>query len=248
VLIRAATLLFSFGLLPSSCASTDERPATIVVASDLDNMPFAGVAADGTAIGRDVEMMQLLAGLCGCELQWRRMAFERLLPTVEAGSVDVVCATIGITPEREQRVLFTEPYFETTIALVVRVGADEPRTLAELHGRRVLAGAGTTSERAVQRHLPDAVGVFEGDKGLPAAQRLLEHDVDAAAMDGPAADQLVRTSHGRLRRIALALTAEHYALVLPKGRAALRDRLDAALRELRETGELDRLDARHGLR
>ena len=40
---------------PAPPGQQAQRP--LVVASDLDNMPFAGVDEQGTPIGRDVEMM-----------------------------------------------------------------------------------------------------------------------------------------------------------------------------------------------
>ncbi len=221
--------------------------APIVVASDLDNLPFAGVDERGNAIGRDVEMMQRLAQRFGRPLEWLRMPFEDLLPAVEAGEVDAVCATLGITPERQQLVEFTQPYYETAITVIVRTGSGEPRTLGALRNKRVSAGTGTTSERAVRRHLQGVHGIFENKQGLPTAQRLLENEIDAAVMDGPAADTIVSQSNGRLIRLSETLDQENYAIALPKTHAGLRERLNRALREMQTSGELAALNAKHGL-
>jgi ABC-type amino acid transport substrate-binding protein len=241
-------LVLSIGLLAvlgaSGCAAI-ARKTPVVVASDLDNPPFAWVDAEGQPAGRDVEMMRALARAAGLELEWRRMPFEELCDAAAAGSVDVVCATLGITPERAERVLFTAPYFTTVIAVVVRAGAGEPGSLAELSGRRVAAGAGTTSERAVRAHLSGAVGVYENKEGLDSGARLATRTVDAVVLDGPAAEALVAASAGKLRRLPEDLAAERYALALPHDRAALRAALDRALGEL--TRAWADLDARHGL-
>lgn len=249
---RAAPPLHGLGLLlllAVACASAppEPLPATLVVASDLDNQPFAGVAADGTPTGRDVAMMDLLAEQLGCRLVWRRLAFDVLLDAVARGDVDVVCATIGVTPERAEHVAFSAPYFETAIVAVVRAGPGEPRSLAELHGRRVAAARGTTSERAVRLVLPGAVLVSESEADEPAGERLRAGAIDAAVMDGPAADALVAAAGGRLCRLAEPLAAERYALVVARGRGDLVQHLDRALAELRADGSLARLDARYGL-
>jgi polar amino acid transport system substrate-binding protein len=230
-------------LFASGCAA----PAPITALSDLDNRPFAWVDEDGTPRGRDVEMMTLLAARVGRPLEWRREPFERLLPLVEAGEADVVCATLGVTPERAERVLFTEPYFHTEIAVVVRAGDGEPRSLAELGGKRVSGAAGTTSERAVRTKLLYAVGVFENKTGGATDQRLLGGEIDAAVMDGPAADAMVAASGGHLLRLAQTLDGEHYALALPKDRAKLARALDCALGELDRSGALAALNAAYGL-
>ncbi len=220
----------------------------LVVASDLANPPFAAVDPEGVPFGRDVEMMQMLGGLLKRPIEWRRMDFDQLLRAAETSSVDVVCATVGITPERAERVAFTYPYFETRITALVRVGDGEPTSLDDLSGRRVSAGSGTTSERALQHRLPDSVAVLENGKGLSTFERLTSGDVDAAIMDAPAADRLVAESGGRLMRIAQDITIERYALVVPLDRPELLAELNQALQRLERFGSLESLDRAHGLR
>jgi polar amino acid transport system substrate-binding protein len=240
---RSTLYAASLALLLGACSSTPP----LVVASDLDNAPFAWVDDEGRPAGRDVEMMAVVGRMLDRPVVWRRMPFDELLPAAEAGDVDVVCATVGITPERSERVSFTRTYFTTDLAAVVRLGDDEPRTLADLDGRKVSAAAGTTSERAVRRSLPDAVGVFESKDGLTSLERLLLGEVDALVMDGPAADALVARAGGGVVRLAEPLGAEHYALALPKGRRILCDQIDDCLRTLALGGSFDRWNARYGL-
>lgn len=243
--------LLAFLVLPACAAPTGAAapPAPpLVVASDLDNLPFAGVDAEGRPMGRDVEMMEALAARIGRTIEWRRVPFDTLLPAAGAGLVDVVCATVGITPERAVTVDFSEPYFETVISAVVRSGSGEPQRWRDLDGRPVAAARGTTSERAVERVLPRAVGVFENKSGLSAAERLLMGEVDAAVMDGPAARALIDAAGGTLALMDTPLAIERYALALPKDRGLLREALDHALAGLRQAGELARLDERWGLR
>lgn len=232
-------------IVGAGCAAPRARPP-LRVASDLDNRPFAWVDERGVARGRDVEMMEALAAALGRPLEWRRMPFEQLLPAVERAEVDLACATLGVTPERAERVLFTRPYFATAIAVVVRAGPGEPRALADLAGRAVLAGAGTTSERAVLERLPRA-RLEAGDKGRTTAERLSAGEVDAAVLDGPAAEALVERSGGRLVRLAEPLARELYALALPRSAHELRAALDRELARLERDGALAELDAAHGL-
>ncbi len=231
----------------SSVGYATSRTAALVVASDLENPPFALVGDDGEPRGRDVEMMVALGRLLDRPLRWERMPFDRLLDSVERGHVDVVCATLGVTPERAERVAFTRPYFDTEIVAVVRVGSGEPRSLDELGGRRVTAGLGTTSERAVRRRIPGAHLELGAKSELTTLERLVLGEIDAAVMDGPNADALVAQGGGSLTRIAEALDHERYALALPRGETVLRDQLDEALAELQARGVLASLDQVYGL-
>ncbi|MFT7463291.1 MAG: ABC-type amino acid transport substrate-binding protein [Pseudohongiellaceae bacterium] len=219
----------------------------LVVASDLDNMPFAGLDAEGHPIGRDVEMMAALAAQLQRPLRWRRMPFEQLLPSVEEGTVDVVCATVGITAEREQRVDFSDAYFSTAIEVVVRRGEGEPQTWADLAGRRVGAGRGTTSEFAVRRVLPEATGVYENKSHLGSLDRLLQKDVDGLAMDGPNALELVGQHGDKLTLLLTPLASERYGLVVGEGQRELTEALNAALNTLRQSGFLAELNVTWGL-
>ena len=229
-------------LLLTACAS---QRAPLVVASDLDNAPFAFVDDDGEPAGRDVEMMDTLASRLGRELEWERMPFEELLDAAAQARVDLVCATLGITPERRRLVDFSRPYFDTSIAVVVRDGPGEPRSLAALSGRRVSAAQGTTSERAVRAGLPGAELHLLPPGAHSAVEQLLAFEVDAAVMDAPDATRLVAEHAGELARLD-DLESERYALALPRG-STLRPLLDGLLGEMSANGELAELDREWGL-
>lgn len=230
--------------LLTGCAS---KPP-IVVGSDLANPPFAYRDGNGNAAGRDVEMMVAIALMLDRELTWKQIEFDELLPAAEAGRVDVVCATLGVTPERSQRVDFSRPYFFTELVVVVRDAPDAPQTLHDLNSRKVAAGAGTTSQRAVKQLLPDSIGVFEAEGELSSVDRLLSGDIDAVVMDGPAADAAMAAAPGKLRRIPGLFTTESYALALPKNEGALRSQIDECLVTLQHGGSLDRWNGKYGLK
>ena len=230
--------------LLAACSSTPP----IVVGSDLDNAPFAYMDKDGKAAGRDVDMMIAIAHMLDRELVWKRIEFEQLLPAAESGRVDVVCATLGVTPERSAQVSFSRPYFRTELVVLVRETPDAPESLHDLVARKVAAAPGTTSQRAVTRLLPDAIGVFTPDPGRSDVARLLEGEVDAVVMDGPAAQAAIAAQPGKLRRLPGLFTPEDYALAMPKNRDALRSQIDDCLRTLQLSGNLETWNGKYGLR
>lgn len=232
---------------PSPAPPTPRTAGLWRVGCDFTNPPFADIGDDGRPSGRDVEMTQLVAAHLGLTLEWVRLPFEELLPALEEGRLDAVVATLGITPERAERVLFSRPYFETTIAVVVRRGAGEPRTLADLAHGTVTAGAGTTAERAVLQRLGAKV-LFSGAKdGASAAELLVSHRTDGAALDEPNAVALVRTRPEDLRLLPEALARERYAIAVGKRSWRTLARIDEALRALADAGELARLDTAWGV-
>lgn len=212
----------------------------LVCVSDLDHAPFATVSQQGDPLGFEVDLMVALAAELGRPLVWERLSFAELLPAVERGGADVACATLGVTPERAKRVLFTRPYFRTGIALIALEGA--PGSLAALDGAAVGFSAGTTAEDAVREHLPRALAVplAKGDSPIAA---LRAGQVVAVAIDAPDVDLL----YGDAGVVALTrrLAGEDYALALPRTHLALRDALDEILLRWEEQGRLDELWRRY---
>ncbi len=233
-------------LLLALCGCTQTATRRIVVASDLANKPFAFVDDDEQRSGIEVELITVISDRLGLTVDWSRREFEELLPACVASEVDVVAATLGITPEREREMLFSRPYFRTRIALVVRAGASEPQSHADLDGLKVRASRGTTSERALRRSLPNATIVLTGKDAAAIASELESGAVAGAIMDGPDATRLVAASNGALRELP-PLSEENYAFAFAPTRGDLRREFDAALREMETSGALRALLVKFGI-
>lgn len=239
-MLAALCALFIAGCVTSA-------PRTLVVGSDIENRPFAFMDENGRPAGRDVEMMQAIAEQLGATLEWRRMPFPELLDGVARGDVDVVCATMGHTPERARRVAFSRPYFSTRISVLARRGVREPRTTEDLRGRPVYAGRGTTSERAVRSRLPGSQGIFEIEGDVSPLELLRRRRIDAAVMDGPVAERLA-VENDDVVVLDAPLDEEHYCLVFALQSDSLRERIDEILSALDDEGRLREWNREHGLR
>ncbi|MFN0060480.1 MAG: ABC transporter substrate-binding protein [Planctomycetota bacterium] len=230
-------------LLATGCAAPP-----LVVVSDLANPPFATLEASGAPRGFEVDLLQALADGLERPLEIRRQKFEELLDTVASGQADIACATLGVTPERAERVRFSRPYYQTGIAIVVRV--NDPAAGGEigaLAGRRVAASRGTTSERAVRLALPHVQGVYERKAETPYADMLRRGEVDAVVMDGPDAVRLATAEPAIFKIMTARLVEENYALALPLDRGELATQIDRLLAELERSGRLDELRRKHGI-
>ena len=106
--------------------------------------PMAYVYADEGVIGFDIEYAMRIARDLGMELNIVNMEFGALLPALISGKVDMIGAGLSITEERAKSVLFSEPYYEGGLAVMVQSGPEnmgaatekssEPKTLAVLLG------------------------------------------------------------------------------------------------------------------
>ena len=87
------------------------RPNGILTVGVSDgNLPFAGTK-DGKMTGFDIELAERFAASLGRELRLSNMEFGSLVASVASGKVDLIMSSIYITPERQQRIDFSVPYF-----------------------------------------------------------------------------------------------------------------------------------------
>jgi polar amino acid transport system substrate-binding protein len=87
------------------------RPNGVLTVGVNDgNLPFAGTI-NGRMSGFDIELVERFAASLGKELKLSNMEFGSLVAAVSSGKVDLIISSIYITPERQQRIDFSVPYF-----------------------------------------------------------------------------------------------------------------------------------------
>lgn len=260
--IRAITAsLFLAGC--AGAAVVDEEPATgafmddqrgITIATDATFPPFHYIDDNAEVTGFDVELARAIADGAGYVADAIAIPYENLFGDLLADAYDVVAATTGITPERELIYLFSEPYYDTCQAALVRVGAGEPQKLADLAGRRVGAAGAGTSVKALD-NLPEAVHVLLSEREATedtikddGSVPVLENgDIDALIVDEMDAIEVARASDGRLRVLREPVALEQYAFVFASHNARLRDQFDRSLAAMRADGSLEELLREFGL-
>lgn len=234
-------------------ARMDVRPG-ITIATDATFPPFHYFDDNAAITGFDVELAKALADRSGYLAGAIAIPYETLFDDLLAGAYDVVAATTGITPEREQIYLFSDPYYDTCQAALVRVGEGEPRILAELAGRRVGAAGAGTSVKALD-NLPDAIHVLLSDREATedtikedGSVPVLENgDIDALIVDEMDAVEAARASNGRLRVLREPVALEQYAFVFSPRNAHLKEQFDRSLAKMKSDGSLDALLVEFGL-
>ena len=253
-LVAATLLVAACETVPETEAPEMDVRAELRIASDATFAPFHFVDESGQPTGFDIELAILLAERAGYVPAISVLPYDELFTGLVDGSHQVVAATTGITPERQQTYLFSAPYYDTCQAALVRTGEGEPLSIADLAGRRVGAAGSGTSVRALD-NVPDAIPVLlsQGeatevvigeDGSVPV---LVRGDIDALLVDEFDAVEAARASNGRLRVMSEPVALEQYALVLAPNNTVLKRALDRALESARDDGTLERLMEKYGL-
>lgn len=244
LLVVVSTILNFTGCASSRSRSGD--PNVLIIATDATFPPFHFEIEAGEATGYDVELARELARRANYEPQVEIVRpYEALWEGLANGEFDVVAATTGITVERQEIWLFTEPYYTTCQVAVVRTGANEPRILKDLNGAKVgAAGSGTSWLAAQSIRGAEAIQLGKGQAGVPA---LITGNIDALVVDEYEGVRAARDSGGTLRVISEPVALEQYAIVLPKSARTTQARLNRAFKSMQSDGSLTELQRRFGL-
>jgi ABC-type amino acid transport substrate-binding protein len=122
-------------------------------------VPWAFINARDEVVGFDAEMAHSLALQLGVRLEFVLVPRERWREALESGVVDVIMSGARISTRMAAQVVFSEPYAEEAIALLVEDHRrEEFATIAGLRGKRLRIGVPPVPEwaEALQRALPEA--------------------------------------------------------------------------------------------
>jgi polar amino acid transport system substrate-binding protein len=107
---KSLILIISVILLAlSACTPKEELPA-LKVGMDLRYPPFETVDSSGAASGISVDIAKELGEFMGREVEIVDLPFGSLITSLQTGEIDIIIASMSITPARQETIDFTNPY------------------------------------------------------------------------------------------------------------------------------------------
>ena len=211
---------------------------TLTVGSDIPYAPFEmGQAPDYT--GFDIELVNDIAERLDLETKIEDTAFDTIFTDVAQGKFDMVASAATITPEREQAVNFSDPYFESEQALLVPPGSDIT-SVEDLSGATVAAQDGTTGE-AYANDETDAGQVRGFPTGAAAIAAVVNGQAEAAIIDAPVAEDAASKGQSGFEIATNIPTGEYYGFAFAKDTPELLSAVNGALSDLIEDGTYEKL-------
>jgi polar amino acid transport system substrate-binding protein len=221
-------------------------PGVLTVGSDIPFRPFEFRQGEKLT-GFDVDLTEELARRLDLRVKWVDTSFDTLFTQVAAGRFDMAAAATTITPEREQQVNFTGPYYAAQQGFVVNAKSSPGmRSVSDLAAGAVVAvQKGTTGESWARENVPDGVDIRSFPEAPDIYTALEARAVTAVIMDEPSAVAEAR------KRPALSLvetidTKERYGLAVDPRNESLLEALDRALADVKQDGTYDRIYGRYG--
>jgi polar amino acid transport system substrate-binding protein len=239
-------------MLPAHACAQDERWPGL--AERLNGKLRWGGDAEGGApfqlrdpddpqrvIGFEVEIADALAEWLSRELKTPILAefvqyeWVSLPQGLNKGDFDVILSGLEITPENQQTILFTRPYYYYAQQLVVRRDERRIGQLADCRDKQVGTLSGSAAERMLKQVGVGQIRAYDGQ--MEPYRDLQLGRLDAVLLDTPIAAYFARPNP-ELKFIGPRLGQGAYGIGLRKDDERLKLALDAALAELMSSGRL----------
>jgi glutamate/aspartate transport system substrate-binding protein len=131
------------------------RQGMVVVGYSADAPPFSAVAAKGAPAGYSIDWcLQIVEHLKNhlqrpdLKVRFAEVPQDQMVRVVASAGVHLMCAAVSDTPERRQKLRFSEPIFFSSVRLMVRSDAGFSAA-TQLKGRNVAVIGRTSAEAAV---------------------------------------------------------------------------------------------------
>ncbi len=237
LVVIALLLVLVIGL--SACS----KPATIKIATDATFAPFEFTNDAGDLVGFDVDLMNAIAEKAGIKFEWVNVPFDSVLAGLSECQYDAAIAAISISDERKQSMLFSAPYLDAGLVVVVNKETTDIAGIDDLKGKVVAAQLGTTGEMTAQEI--EGVTYKPYDSYELAFLELANKGVDAVIADNPLAMGYIAANPEKIKAVGDILNNEQYGIAICKSNTELQTKIDAALKELIDSGYVTELAGKY---
>jgi len=237
ILVSLALVLVA-GLALTGCQA---KKQVITVATDATWPPFESVNEQTKELeGFDIDLMNAVAKEAGLEIKWVNVPFDSLLAGLASGQYDVGMAVITITPERQQQMLFSEPYYNAGQLIAVRVETADINGPADLKGKKAGGQLGTTGVMEIEKIEGCEAKVY--DTIDQAFLDLMNGQIDAVVADSPLVWGYVGKYPDKIKAVGEPFTEEYYGIAVRKGAEDLLAKINKGLAAVKAKGLLDELN------
>ena len=141
-LVFALATVFTVSKAVSAAEKDAER--VIRVATPGNYAPFT-IFDEATQewSGFEIEFWQMVGAESGYDIQFVRLDNPATFAELDLGRVDTVAKQISITPARQQKYDFTQPFFFSPYYLIVAEGNDEIKSWKDMEGKTIALAEGS---------------------------------------------------------------------------------------------------------
>ncbi len=211
--------------------------------------PMSFYNSEHEIVGFDIEFAACIAQKLGKQLEIVDMEFGALLPSLISGKVDMVGAGMSITEERAKKVLFSECYYPSGIALLVKnstenTTSENPKTTQELDISQKKIGVlmGSVYDSYANKTYPQAA-IFQYQNVPDMLTALTSKKVDVAFFEDACLNEILQ-GNSKIDVLKKNLFTVPIGAGFHKENSELRLKYNEFLKEIRSNGQYDDICSR----
>ncbi|HCT63331.1 MAG TPA: amino acid ABC transporter substrate-binding protein [Erysipelotrichaceae bacterium] len=199
--------------------------------------PPMGFKENGEVTGFDIDIAKEVAQRLGVEAEFVYIDWDAKVLELNGKNIDMIWNGLTITPEREEEILFSKPYFDNRIVIISLKDAGIDK-IADLSTKKVGVELQSSGQAAVEGNDVFA-SIDELVKYTTITEAIL--DLKAGGIDAIVADEIfaryaVSKEADQYQVASEVFNSENYGIGFRLEDVALRDKVDAIIDEMAADG------------
>ncbi len=237
-LMVAASFALAALMMVAGVAQAQEQ--NLRIAFDVPYAPFEYKDDDGELTGFEVELAEAMCKEMEANCEFVIQAWDGMIPGLMARKFDLIMSSMSITPERAERVLFSEPYYNTPGGWFARKGFNTDVTdMDAMKGKVVGVQRGTTMDTYVTENMGDVVTIKRYTTADDMVLDLEGQRLDVVFVDYPVGEQTIMSKDGFVEVGEQVKLGSGVGVAMRKRDEELAKEVNAALETLKENGTYD---------
>lgn len=231
----------------ANSASGKKFSKKYVISTDATYAPFE-FEKDGKYVGIDIELLDAIAKMQGFQYELKPMDFKGIIPAIQANQIDGAIAGINITEDRKKVLDFSDSYYESGLAMVVKEDNNNINKLEDLKGKTFSVKKGTAGAKFAEDNKASLNSNIKYFNDTPSMfQEVKNGNADVAMEDYPVIAYMISTDPNSGLKIAgEKVTKDYYGFAVKKGESKeLLDAFNAGLKELKVNGEYEKIVSKY---
>jgi polar amino acid transport system substrate-binding protein len=249
--VMVLAVCLGIGGAGSAYAASIMESDVIRIGTEGTYPPFEYYDDAHNLIGFDIDLSKAIIEKLGKRAEVVDMTFDGLIPALLTKKIDFIAAAMNATAERRQRVDFSDVYIAPDAVLVTKADNGAIKSMDDLRGKRIGVQLGTVEDLYLS-DLDAPIDIKRYQKTDDAVREVLLDRNDGVFLDTPVGNSYVESDKfkGYLKvafKEAIIPEDEGFAFAIRKGDPEFIEALNKALRELKDSGELDKIKAKYNL-
>jgi polar amino acid transport system substrate-binding protein len=205
----------------------------------VDFPPYGMTNAQNQPDGYDADVARLLGKDWGIKVNLVPVTGPNRIPFLLTDKVDLLIASLAITPERAKQVQFSKPYSAATIVLL----GPKDKTIkgpADIKPLKIGVARASTQDVALTAIAPQGTEIRRFDDDASAMQALISGQVDAIGCSTTVAAQINKREPGKYEP-KFVLKQQEMAVAMRKGQPELLKAVNDFVTKNTANGELNKL-------